>query len=46
MKFEKYQHVERLGTVAVEGILDGIVYVYPKLDGTNTSVYLNDAGEV
>lgn len=40
MKFEKYQHVER------DGILDGMVYVFPKLDGTNTSVYLNDAGEV
>lgn len=46
MKFEKYQHIERLGTVAVDGILDGICYIFPKLDGTNTSVYLNDAGEV
>ena len=46
MKFEKYQHVERLGTDATEGILDGMVYVFPKIDGTNTSVYLNDAGEV
>ena len=46
MKFEKYQHVERLGTVAVEGILDKPCYVFPKLDGTNTSVYLNDRGEV
>lgn len=46
MKFEKYQHVERFGTDATDGILDGMVYVFPKLDGTNTSVYLNDAGEV
>ena len=46
MKFEKYQHVERLGTDATDGILDGKCYIFPKLDGTNTSVYLNDAGEV
>lgn len=46
MKFEKYQHVERFGTDPTDGILDGMVYVFPKIDGTNTSVYLNDAGEV
>lgn len=46
MKFEKYQHIERLGTAAVDGILDGTCYIFPKLDGTNTSVYLNDAGEI
>lgn len=46
MKFQKYQHIERLGTVAVEGILDGEVYIFPKLDGSNASVYLNDNGEV
>lgn len=46
MKFEKYQHVEKLGTPATEGILNGEVYIFPKLDGTNTSVYLNDDGEI
>lgn len=46
MKFKKYQHIERLGTVAVEGILDGEVYIFPKLDGSNASIYLNDNGEV
>ena len=46
MKFEKYQHVERLGTPATDGILDGLCYIFPKLDGTNTSVYLNDEGQV
>lgn len=46
MKFEKYQHIERLGTAATDGILDGICYVFPKLDGTNTSVYLNDDGQI
>lgn len=46
MKFEKYQHIARLGTAETDGILDGTCYVFPKLDGTNTSVYLNDNGEV
>ena len=46
MKFEKYQHVEKLGTPATEGILNGEVYIFSKLDGTNTSVYLNDDGEI
>lgn len=46
MKFERYQHVERLGSVEVDGILDGIVHVFSKLDGSNTSVYLNDAGDM
>ena len=46
MKFEKYQHIERLGTLPTEGILNGEVYIFSKLDGTNTSVYLNDNGEI
>lgn len=46
MKFEKYQHVEKLGTPATEGILNGEVYIFSKLDGTNTSIYLNDDGEI
>ena len=48
MKFEKYQHVERLGTPATDGILDvgKWIYLFPKLDGTNTSVYLDDNGKI
>lgn len=46
MQFKKYQHIERLGTPATEGILNGTVYIFDKLDGTNTSVYLNDNGEI
>ena len=46
MQFQKYQHIERLGTVATDGILKGTVCAFDKLDGTNTSVYLNDSGEV
>ena len=38
-EFVKYQHVERYGTDATEGLLDGVVYVFYKLDGTNGSVW-------
>ena len=37
--FKKYQHIERLGTDETEGILDGLVYVFPKIDGTNGSIW-------
>ena len=45
MSFIKYQHVERFGTQEVEGIEYGECYVFPKLDGTNGCVWLED-GEV
>lgn len=44
--FKKYQHLERLGTTEVEGITSGLVYVFPKLDGTNASVWLNEDGTI
>jgi len=40
--FEKYQHVARLGSSGVRGIMDGKCYVFPKLDGTNASVWHED----
>ena len=46
MNFEKYQHVERLGTVEVEDILLGTCYVFPKIDGTNASIWINDEGQI
>lgn len=42
MEFVKYQHIERLGTDEVDGIERGICYVFPKIDGTNGSVWLKD----
>ncbi len=45
MSFVRYQHVERLGTSDVEGILDGTVYVFPKIDGANKSIWMED-GEI
>ena len=42
MEFRKYQHIERFGTSEVEQIEIGTCYVFPKIDGTNSSVWLND----
>lgn len=38
--FHKYQHIIRLGEPEVEGILDGTVYCFPKLDGTQRQIYM------
>ncbi len=45
--FKKYQHVERLGSSEVTGIDKGTVFVFPKLDGTNGSVWVeaDEGGE-
>jgi len=40
--FTRYQHIEKYGTSEVEGIELGKVYVFPKIDGTNGSVWLDD----
>lgn len=42
MEFKKYQHVERFGTDETEGINIGKCYVFPKIDGTNSSVWLEN----
>jgi hypothetical protein len=46
VEFTKYQHVERLNSTECEGILDGVCHVFPKIDGTNSSVWLNRLGQV
>lgn len=45
MGFIKYQHIERLGTSEVDGIEIGTCHVFPKIDGTNASVWF-EGGEV
>jgi hypothetical protein len=45
-QFTKYMHLERFGTSSVNGIEVGTTYVFPKLDGTNASVWLGEDGEV
>lgn len=44
MEFKKYQHIERLGTGETQGILDGECWIFPKIDGTNASVWLGEDG--
>lgn len=46
MKFKKYQHIEKYGSDETDGILDGTVHVFPKIDGTNCCVYLDDDGRL
>lgn len=44
MQFKQYQHVERLGSTEVQNIELGECYVFPKIDGTNASLwYYNDS---
>lgn len=38
-KFKSYQHIERWGTDEVLGIEYGVCYLFPKIDGTNGSVW-------
>lgn len=46
MEFRKYQHVERFGTTECENIEHGVCYIFPKIDGTNSSVWLGDDGTI
>ena len=40
--FRKYTHLERFGNSAVRGIEIGECYIFPKIDGTNASVWYHD----
>lgn len=40
--FKKYQHVEKFGTDETRGIDVGECFVFPKIDGTNGSVWMED----
>lgn len=42
----KYMHIERLGNDEVEGILNGTVYIQPKIDGANGQVYFDFEGNL
>lgn len=46
MQFVEYQHIERFGMPEVEFIEIGKCYIFPKIDGTNSSVWLGDDGKV
>jgi len=42
MGFLKYQHIERFGTAETSRIELGECWVFPKIDGTNASVWMED----
>lgn len=46
MVYKGYQHIEKLGSGEVEGILNGICYLTYKIDGTNSCVWLKDDGSI
>lgn len=41
-QFYKYQHLERFGTEEVLNIEAGTCYIFPKIDGTNASLWWNN----
>jgi len=43
-EFQKYQHIEKFGTQEVQGIEFGTTYIFPKIDGTNASLWFD--GEI
>jgi hypothetical protein len=46
MQFKKYMHVEKFGNAEVQGIEIGTCYVFPKIDGTNASCWLDEDGNI
>jgi len=45
MGFKKYNKIHRLGKDETNGILDGVCFIQEKLDGANTSIWVDD-GEI
>lgn len=43
-EFKKYQHLERFGTDEVQNIHLGETYIFPKIDGTNASLWFDEHG--
>lgn len=41
-QFKKYPHLERFGTTEVQNIELGNCFIFPKLDGTNASLWLSE----
>ena len=46
MKFRKYEKILRYGKEETAGILQGTCYVQEKIDGANTSIWLDDNGVI
>ena len=45
MGFVKYQHIERFESDTVSGISKGKCFIFPKIDGTNASIWMEN-GEI
>ena len=43
--FIRYQHIERYPCSEVDGINKGRTYIFPKLDGTNSSIWVEKDGD-
>lgn len=46
MEYKSYQHIEKLGREECDGVLNGTVTIQPKIDGTNSVVFLGEDGKV
>lgn len=46
MEFKKYQHLERFGTTEVQNIELGDCFIFPKIDGTNASIWLDERNTI
>lgn len=44
--YKSYQHIEKLGSSEVDGILNGTCYLSYKIDGTNGCVFLKEDGNL
>ena len=44
-QFTKYMHIERYPCSEVDGITKGKVFIFPKLDGTNASIWVETDGD-
>jgi len=45
-RFLKYPKIHRLGKSETEGILDGQCYIQEKIDGANTSIWMDEDGTI
>lgn len=46
MEYKEYQHIVKLDDPEVDGLLVGRCHIFPKIDGTNSTAWLNKCGEV
>lgn len=46
MEYKAYQHIEKIGSGEVEGILNGTCYLFYKIDGTNSTIWLKENNEL